>query len=487
MTTTATPVPMPGGLPGRPGITGFDPATEFFYEKLGFKPSPEQARIIACPKRYVLVTGGEQGGKSVVASKIFLDRWIKDQCKWQDPTDELFMGIADDTLLYWLVGAAYSETEREFAYIAEDLIRIGLAVDATKRVDPGYIEAFAAKGAKPILRIETKSATDPRRLSRQAPHGIIGCEAGQLDITTFERMRGRTAPKKGWMVLTGTIERSSPWYPQMAQAWSGSALPDRASFTLPTWSNRALYPGGRQNPEILALERESSDDFFMERIAGKPVPPEGLVFKEFRADLHVRDVDYVPGEAVHIWIDPGYAGAYAVMAAHIIKGQVQVFDEIYEQGMVTEEIIKAAKERRWWKDVRHGAIDIAGTQHQALTPVAEVWLRDTGLRLDSHRVLINDGIERLKGFLKPDTLSGEPKIVFSPACRGIISEFGAAPNPFDNLVRAYRWKLDSNRQVVGDTPIDMYNHSLKAVIYGLISWFGFSFVQERQKIRVKRW
>ena len=39
------------------------------YEKLGFTPTQLQKDILSSRKRFVLVAGGEQAGKSMVASK----------------------------------------------------------------------------------------------------------------------------------------------------------------------------------------------------------------------------------------------------------------------------------------------------------------------------------------------------------------------------------------------------------------------------------
>ena len=191
-------------------------------------------------------------------------------------------------------------------------------------------------------RIETKSAKDPRTLAMRAPNGIIGCEASQLDLETFHRLRGRCAPKRGWLFLGGTFEGSLGWYPQLFQSWQ-HGLNDEQSFSLPSYSNEHLYPGGKSDPEILRLKAVASDEFFMERIEGIPTPPQGLVFGEFRADLHISDeAEWSVGDPVQLWIDPGYAGGYAVEVVQEINGQMCVIDEIYEQSLITSEIIDIA-------------------------------------------------------------------------------------------------------------------------------------------------
>jgi hypothetical protein len=78
-------------------------------------------------------------------------------------------------------------------------------------------------------------------------------------------------------------------------------------------------------------------------------------------------------------------------------------------------------------------------------------------------------------------------VVFSPKCRGTLSEFGAVPSPFDGQTRAYRWKTDREGNIVGETPEDKNNHAIKAAIYGLVSRFGYGYVANREFIKVKRW
>jgi hypothetical protein len=460
--------------------------TDLLFEQVGFETNSKfQQDILDAPQRYIEVTGGEQGGKSTIAAKLWLKRWPEDMEK--NPLDGTGAG---SPLLYWLIGHAYSETEREFSYISDDLKSLlgeGL-VNASKRVDPGSIEVKLPGERFARLRIETKSGQDVRKMSKDAPHGIIICEAGQCDLVVFERSQGRLAPKNGWLLLIGTMEASVGWFPTLAPQWASGA-DNRKSFRLPSYANTAHYPGGRNDPKILELERTQSDEFFMERIEGIPVPPKGLVFPEFRADIHVQHCEQVKGEAVYIWVDPGYSGSYyAVEIANIIDGQVRIFDEIYMKGKITEEIVDIAIKRDWWKGTaKYGVADIAARQHQAMPAVVQVWREKAGLHMATKKVKIEEGTERMKSFLRMDPETHGPKIIISPKCVGIISEFGAAPNPDDKQLRAYRWDTDREGNVVGTKPKDKNNDALKATIYGLFDRFGAVDSGRRKKIRVKRW
>tara|TARA_R110000737_G_scaffold217914_1_gene234273 strand:- start:372 stop:1727 length:1356 start_codon:yes stop_codon:yes gene_type:complete len=439
--------------------------TSYLYDKVGFNPTTEQRRILDSPYRFTLVAGGEQAGKSLMASKYLLSRFAETEGKG----------------LFWLVAADYERTRAEFEYLTEDFAKLGLLKEASKRVDPGHL--VLADGT----RIETKSAKDPRTLAMRAPDGILGCEASQLDLETFYRLRGRCAPKRGWLFLSGTFEGSLGWYPQMFTAWANGADKDSRAYSLPSYTNVHLYPGGATDPEILKLRDFSSDDFYMERIEGKPSPPQGLVFQEFRPDAHIADVEYEKDVPVHLWMDPGYAGAYAIEVIQVKGDQIQVIDEIYEQGLVTDDMIDIAMSRPWWPDVHFGVIDVGGTQHQAMASPAEMWLSQSGLYLSSQKVRINEGTERLKGWLKIDSKTHAPRLVIAPHCHGILSEFGVVPSPFDGQTRAYRWKTDREGNIVGDVPEDKNNHGVKALIYGLVDRFGYAYLDHKNTIAVKRW
>ena len=468
-------------------VPTISPEAQKLYDIVGFTPHEEQIPFLACEKRNCLLAGGEQGGKSINLSKKFLAKWGEDQGKHDNHGD----GI-NPPLLYWLIGSSYGETIKEFTYIADDLRALGMPVKQSTRVDPGSIEIKFPDERKPRLRIETKSATDITKMSKDSPHGIIICEPGQVDVLVFDRAQGRITPMNGWLLMGGTFETSVGWFVQLWEAWQSGA-DDRQSFSLPSWTNKAIYPGGRNDPKILDLERHSSDQFFMERIAGRPVPPKGLVFSEFRADIHIKDLQYIRGEHVYIGEDPGYGSdsAHAVEICHIIDGQVQVFDEIFERGLTTEEIIVICKARPWWYERDHAGITFVSdpnyrNQHHSMTSVEEQWLKDTGLVARGDKIRINEGTERLKGFLKPDPIFRIPKVVFSPLAKGVLSEFGVSPNPFDKQVRPYKWKTDREGTIVGETPDDKWNHGIKALIYLITEHFGIGYARS-SVLKVTRW
>lgn len=461
-------------------------------DRLDIKLHPLQAAILEDDYRFKLITGGGQGGKSYVAAAEFILRMFRDMAeRWTD--DE----INRERLLYWLVGADYDATEREFTYIGDHLTALfgEKSVNTSKRVDPGLITMSLAlapgTAPKEILRIETKSAKDPRKIRKDAPHGIVNCEASQLDFTTWERLRGRAADRRAWMISGGTLESSLGWYPALADLWR-SGYADRKSYELPKWANLTLYPEGRNDPEILALEAESSDEYFMERVAGKRVPPRGVVFgKHVSPDIHVQPIEYVPGIPVTITVDPGAGSPHSVMAVQEVGGVVQFFDEIYEQ-MITEDIIEIVRSKPWWPAITEGVIDQYGWQRHAQTPPAMLWQAPPtedgggiGLYMNSVRIEnINDADNRLKSFLRPHPITKKPLVIFSPRCKGFLSEVGMIPSPLTAQTLVYRHKTDRDGNIIGTKPENENNHSIRAIEFYLVFKHGWAYVDKQETMTV---
>lgn len=437
------------------------PQRNLIFQKLDYIPTPEQAKIHDSDERIKLVAGGERSGKSYCSSMELMAR--------------LWFGK-----LFWLVAADYERTKAEFLYICESLDKLDIPFHATKNVDPGEIDIQGG------FRVATKSSKDPRKIAMEAPDGIVACEASQLDYETFLRLRGRIAEKRGWLLMSGTFESSLGWYPELYSKWLAPNTEDARSFSLPTWSNTIIFPGGRQDPEILALEAGSSEEWFLERFGGVPCPPKGRVFNEFSNEVHTGVgglFEFDPLLNAELWVDPGVAHAYAVEVVQKKGEEVYVIDEVYEKGLVTSDIITIVRQKPWWNRVIGGAIDVAALQRQAMPAVSEVWLNESGIPLRSQKIRIEDGTERFKACLKVNPITGQPLIHINAKCRGLISELGGCPNPIDNQTRVYKWKTDREGNIIGDVPDDKDNDACKAVSYGLIDMLGYTTAQRRAKIK----
>lgn len=432
----------------------------------GYQPSPKQWEAHTSPQRLKLIAGGERGGKSYSAAMELIARHHLGE-------------------LFWLVGPDYNLCRPEFKYLMAFFDKLGAIESLSFPSSPFQPCSMTLRGG---IEIATITARDAQKLAGRAPDGILGCEAAQLSYETYLKMLGRLSEKNGWLWLSGTFENNSylSWYAEQYEKWIIDNDEGGAAFSLPTWENRAVYPGGLDDPKIKELIAKSpNEEWFLERFAGVPCPPPTAVFKEFRASLHVsKEVNFQPliygpnglpmkntqgapkRKEVELAIDPGYNGAYAVLAVQTDGPNVNVIDEVYFSYATVDQVIEACKEKPWWPHVRRGVIDIAGTQHQGMQSHTEIWAAKAQVMLNSVRVDIVPGIARLRSFLAPGTdPNGQPyppRIRYHPRCRESIREF-----------TLYRYREVEEGKATSEKPIDGFNHAAKAMSYWLVYHYGF--------------
>jgi len=426
---------------------------------LGLQPGDEQREILFCRRRKILVAGGERAGKSFTSSLFLVTR---------APFGQLF----------WLVGPDYEQATAEFDYCVEFFSKLG-AIRSKQDVSRPKIGKCTI-----ILKtgqvIETKTAAEVQKIAGKAPDGIIMCEAAQHSEMSYMKCVARVGEKRGWLILCGTFEGSANWYANLFHEWALGDNPDHAiAFSLPSWTNRVIYPGGRNDPEILNIERalRRIEGLFEERIAAVPIPPIGLVFREFRKSIHVSDqARYNSRLPVYLAVDPSDGSApYAVGVYQFLAcacgphtedriEQAYCIDELYETGKGVEEIVKIGKRRPWWPKIKGGAIDVEAPDDK------KRWLSFGGIPLKAAKIPQLLGIRRAKSFMHYDTdlttglVTNQPHVQFNKACEGILHEF-----------TKYKRKDPTDEDMIpADVPPrNQPNHHIKALWYLLVARYGY--------------
>tara|TARA_R100000808_G_scaffold18710_1_gene40926 strand:- start:22850 stop:24334 length:1485 start_codon:yes stop_codon:yes gene_type:complete len=431
----------------------------------------------------LLASGGERGSKSHTSAMkgvlITLDFIAKHP-------DKASGAVA------WLVAESYELTRPEFEYMTEWLLAIVPGTKATNQVDPGAIDVPVPGGG--AFTIKTRSANDPKSLRAEAPVFTLLCEAALVRQDVYFRLLGRAAqsraqfPGFGQLIMSGTFENSLGWYPTLWTKWQSQAAQaeDNArSHAFPSHENRFIYPGGLQNPELVAIKAQLPEDVWKERHLAIPAPPSGRVFGSFDVTKHVQKTKYNPELPVYLGIDPGYSGRSSTYAVEVVQphenDQYHVIDEIAVNkistpGFTVRDICEMVRNKYWWgNDEIIGVIDVGGTQHNnAQESNVEVWQKETGLYLSYQKVDILPGIDRMKSMLSINPLTNEPNLIIDPKCKLVISELGGAPNPFDGQTHVYSYKMDTTGQLVSSKPHDDYCDGIKALTYLFINKLGYA-------------
>lgn len=435
------------------------------FNALGYKPSIEQEKVLFSDLedqtiRIKQVVGGERSGKSDVTEKEILSRYVEGK-------------------LYWLGGADYSIPRKEFEYLVEDAQKLYLMIPGSL-VMHNDVHSECSLMLRGGIKVVTKSFKDIHKaMTRESPDGIAICEAALCTWEDVERCITRVAESRGWVFLSSTMEGSMGYFPEKYKEWQAPNAEGGRSFSMPSWSNLAVYPLGRVDPEILRQEVILPDDKFMERFGGLPCPLSNYVIPDFRNEIHVGNFPFDPELDVEIAVDPGWAGAYAVLATQWRGDVCYVVDEIYLQGYITQDIIEIAQKKLWYKKMRSGVIDIAAKQHQAMPAPIDVWRKLTGIGLRCNKIEEEAGIDRLRTFMKPHPVTKQPQLYIHHTCKGLISEFGGGRPP-DGIINGGAWLRDRNT----GKPLEKNNHACKSLYYLLIDKYGYVTVKRANYGRV---
>ncbi len=434
---------------------------------MNYSPNPTQATIIReivrNDIRFALICGGERAGKSITSvavSLIFID-----------PTNR----TGDFT--YWIVGPDYAQARAEFEYFYRALKPLGMvdkiSMPETK-TQPWIMHLVFGDDWR--ATIETRTSSDVSKLASFTVHGVLMVESGQQTNDVWLKLRGRVAETRGWIILSGTLENGFPWYADMLERWEAPNDESGKSFSLPTWSNTAVFPEGESDPEILGLKRSYPPDLFDERFGAKPRKKRGLVIPEFDYKKNVKKLDFDPTLPVEIFIDPAQH-TYALWFAQQVGQYCHVLDAIYEHGLTVYQIVDIFKKSTYHSFVKSGIIDVAGTQTHANKSQVTIWNELTGINLRFRKwpveVLINTVRARVGGYANTEAQGEEliPLVYFDSHLKTSVSPDGLAYEPLSEF-SLWKWPDRRPSSDVPNVPIDRNNDAIKALGYGLLDWYG---------------
>jgi len=373
----------------------------------------------------------------------------------------------------------YDECRAEMGYVIEGLRRLG-GLETSSTPQTGKWRAVAKGG----MEIETISLHDgPEELTgRGQSFDVVALvEAGRIRYDAFLAARGRVAESRGDVLLSGTLWDTFGWYAGLYQSFAGPNVFEGERFSFPAWMNRAIYPGGEDDPEILRLKAIYPDDEYARLVAALLRPSPARMYPEFEYPIHVKELAFDPDLDVELAVDAGYYPShYAVLALQTVRVDgmevVRQIDEVWEWHKVHYDIVEMCRGREWWGNVTRAVGGHESRQHQAAESTQEVWEnligqdeRDPeGFRfdvVDAGRVL--DGSMRVKTFLR-DPATRRARYVCDIGCLGTQQEF-----------QAYKRKRDAKGNVTSEEPEDKNNDAMDALRNYLVDRYGL--VERRRR------
>jgi hypothetical protein len=296
------------------------------FDKVGYQPHEVQQRIhrAAIESRFRVVCAGRRTGKSFSGG--------------HELTPKAFEAFAKRDLLdphgkrmeYWIVGPEYTDAEKEFRALYNDIKKLGMPMDKPGTyydVNGGNMHLSLWGGR---FLVHAKSAKYPDSLVGEGLHGVIMAEAAKLKPSVWNKyVRPMLSDYLGYALMSSTPEGKNWFYEAYMNYQKG--LPGWWSIRMPSWSNPYLYPLGRRDPEIIALEAELTPEAFKQEIGAEFTEFVGRVFKEFDEEVHCRPLEYNPNFETYAAVDYGWTNPFVWLLIQVDHWKnVYVIGEHYE-------------------------------------------------------------------------------------------------------------------------------------------------------------
>lgn len=332
------------------------------YERIGWKPHDGQKKVICSFCRSKVVAAGRRFGKSEIGGHKLVQESLNTRLVKTKLED---LGKRRE---FWIVGPSYTDSEKEFRIMWNELKKMGLEEYFDKPGsynDPvgGSMHLSMWEG---LFQVHAKSEKHPDSLVGEGLSGAIFAEAAKLKERTYNKLiRPTLADFNGWSLFTSTPEGKN-WFYELWKRGQDPTRPDWSSFRMPSWMNPYVYPMGASDaaiaqlhemirdrqvidlsmykklgidPEIGELAADLTQESFNQEIGADFTEFVGRVFKSFDEETHVGDFTYDPTWATYAAVDYGFTNpnVWLLIQVDPHNERVRVLDEVYESGLTAEE------------------------------------------------------------------------------------------------------------------------------------------------------
>jgi hypothetical protein len=367
----------------------------------------------------------------------------------------------------WICGPSYSLGEKEFRVFWDDLI-IGKRLGKDPRVKKGY---SVATGNMYIelpnrSRIEVKSSDHPNSLVGEGLDWLIMSEAAKHGEGIWEKyLRPALSDKRGSADFVTTPEGQN-WLYMLWEMGKNPQFPDYASWNFPSWANTKVFPGGRNDPEILAAEATTAPEFFKQEYGAEPTAFAGKIFEDFNPNAHVKEVKFNPLWPNYICFDFGWNTFAAIEFQLSPQDEVLVWREYYESGKTLDQHIFAMRDREdpdgYHVDLGFAdAADPAAAAHMSANFVYTLAEPDA-------KVNWREGVDELASYMKEVETGNEideygtpekkPRFAVDFGCKRFIHEISNYRTP----------KAPATGADIPDKPFKKNDHGVDALRYGVM-------------------
>lgn len=424
---------------------------KLFNDVWGYYPHGGQSDLHANRTRFKVVRCGRRWGKTMFGGYEYATRVL---------TPSPFDG--ESPSMGWVVGPNYSDAEKEFRIIYDSMRKLGVDKDAIKFVknsDAGALHIITSWGAEVV----GKSAQHPEKLVGEGLDWVLMVEAGRHRRATWgQYIRPALSDKRGKATFSGVPEgksENSLLY-ALYQRGQSKRFSSWASWKRPSWTNNIVFPGGRNDPEILEAEADLTKDEFDRQYGAEFTEKTGLVMKEYDDDLHLGDFDYRPDWPLYLAVDYGFTNPFVVLFIQIGPfGEIRVIREFRRQLLDTVEVCADLKsEYPGLVRVAQKIYPDPAEPDDTRTMVRELRIpavKNTGGEIKTRLSLIRRAL-KLRNTHLPN---GHPEKIPT-----LMIDRTHCPTLAWEMREGYRWpEKKSEQRSDSENPVDKDNHGVEAL------------------------
>jgi len=370
---------------------------EVLFERIGYTPhGPEQWEIHNSTARFNIPCCGR--------------RWGKSQSSGHKMTEKMF--VPDS--MNWICGPTYKLGEKEFRVVWDDFKKLKLLDKCKKAYNKVQGNMFIHTPWD--SRLEVVSAEKQESLVGEGLDHVIMSEAAKHKMSTWQMyIEPALADKRGSADFPSTPQGFN-WYKGLYDMGQHPDFPDFISWQFPTWTNAAVFPLGMEDPEMIRLHSQVSEQYWLQEYGAEFTTFAGQIYPEFNEMVHVRPIKYNPMWRNYEAWDFGYTDPTVCLDIMVdVEDNVYVWREYQVSGKSTWEhgwIIKHRENPDGWHCDGRFADPRGADQIETLKMVIG-WLY-------AEPVPWAQGVEAIKRWLKPQ--AGAPKLFIDPSCVNLIRQ-----------------------------------------------------------------
>lgn len=420
---------------------------DIYFGETGYYPHQGQRVVHYNNARHRVLVNGRRWGKTLCGAK-------EAECM------TFVKNFLGQPQIGWIIGPEYSDCEKEFRVIYDSLKSLGvdkISDKFTNNVENGNMHIKTRWG----FDLQCRSARHPESLVGEGLDFVLLVEGGRHRRKMWgDYVRPALSDKRGWSFTSGVPEGASENSLLYALYQRGQNPTKKSwfSITMPSWTNNIVFPGGRNDPEILEAEDDLTDDEFARQYGAEFVESVGRVMKEWDSDDHVVDLTFNPKWPLYAAVDFGYTNAWVWLWI-----QIDTFNNVYVIGehrfflRDTDDIaVNEFASHPLTKRLSAIYVDPASPDDaNILVRKLNVQTRsNTGGELKNRLNLIRTSLKLRPSHLPDGHPDKKPALFVDRSCTELIREMGSD----------YRWpERKSEMKNESELPMDKDNHGPEAL------------------------